>query len=241
MEQVQADLIFGVRNLPVQRSLRDEIVQLENAGATGVSCYLLTIEESTPFANEENSSDEKVEAEYLEILSTCESLGFHQHETSNFSRFAPVHNRLYWYGLPYLGLGTGAHGLLPADEKHRFGKRYRVGPSVLNRVAGDDVLPFASDAESLFSIDFYEGERTPEIVVQELLLTLLRTSAGLPLRWLNLVFGETELKRLWEDARVRRAIDSGQIELTETHLKLSAGERLRGDSWSVLVVSLLCP
>lgn len=241
MEQVQADLIFGVRNLPVQRSLRDEIMQLENAGATGVSCYLLTIEESTPFANEENSSDEKVESEYLEILSTCESLGFHQHETSNFSRFAPVHNRLYWYGLPYLGLGTGAHGLLPADEQHPFGKRYRVGPSVLKRVAGDDALLFSSDSDSLFSLDFYEGPRTSEMVVQELLLTLLRTSAGIPVVWLENVFEGTALNRFWSDERIRKAIDSGQFILTKSHLKLSARERLRGDSWSVLVAAILCP
>lgn len=241
IEQVQTDLIFGVKNLPEQRTITNEIVRMERGGATGVSCYLLTIEESTPFVHEFNSSDETIESEYQEILSACAALGFEQYETSNFSRHAPVHNRLYWYGLPYLGLGTGAHGLLPATENHPFGRRYKVGPPVLKRTAGDDELPFSTAAESLFSIDFYEGNRTREMAIQELLLTLLRTREGLPLRWLKAVFEDAVLGRFWNDSRVRRALDSGQFELSTTHLKLSAHERLRGDAWSLLVASLLCP
>lgn len=118
VEQVQVDLIFGVKDISPNRSISSEILDLQRSGSTGVSCYLLTIEESTPFAGENSAEDEVIVKEYDEILSVSHSVGFLQHETSNFSVFPPIHNRLYWYGLPYLGLGTGAHGLLPADAQH---------------------------------------------------------------------------------------------------------------------------
>ena len=39
--------------------------------------------------------------------------GFKQYEVSNFSRgpeFESKHNKNYWLGSPYIGLGVGAHG-----------------------------------------------------------------------------------------------------------------------------------
>lgn len=241
LQQVQVDLIFGVKNLSSKRELSDEILSLERSGATGVSCYLLTIEETTPFANEQTAGDETIVEEYRTIRTVCESLGFIQHETSNYSRYAPIHNRLYWYGLPYLGLGTGAHGLLPASSAAPFGRRYRVGPLSLRRSQGNDHLPFASASESLFALEYSEEERTRDIALQEMLLTLMRTRSGLPLRWLELVYSQQEQQRLWDDIRIRKALGTGLLIKSETHLQLTADEKLRGDSWALLVASLLHP
>lgn len=241
LEQIQVDLIFGVKQLQSQRDIEVEIQSLEKSGATGVSCYLLTIEESTPFASETNSTDESIVEEYEKLRQMCESLGFVQQETSNFSRFPPIHNRLYWYGLPYLGLGTGAHGLLPPLDDSPLGRRYRVGPATLQRSAGDDKLAFSEDSSALFSLDFSEGERTTEMVAQEMLLTLLRTKSGIPFRWLDLMYASDKLECLWKDQRIERAIETGALVRTDDHLSLSAQEKLRGDSWALLIAGLLHP
>lgn len=240
-KQVQVDLIFGVKRLASQRLISDEINQLRDCGAAGVSCYLLTIEETTPFSSESTAEDNVVIAEYENIIATCGAAGFIQHETSNFSLSAPVHNRLYWYGLPYLGLGTGAHGLLPPTSEHPFGRRYRVGPSTLRRNLGDDHMPFASDAEQLFTFDFSEDLRSRNDALQELLMTLLRTRNGIPLSWLSSVYEDSSLAALWRDPRMSRALDEGLLVLTDEHLSLIPREKIRGDSWSLLLAGILHP
>jgi len=239
LNQVQVDLIFGLKELVGQRNLRDEITELAGNGATGVSCYLLTIEESTAFAKESTATDDTVVNEYLTLIETCQALGFVQFETSNFSRNPPIHNRLYWYGLPYLGLGTGAHGLMPATSSTPFGTRYRVGELSQRKVPGDDHLPFASDSEMLFVINSSEEMRDREAMLQELLFTLLRTQDGIPLAWLEAVYEPARLARLWADARIRKACDAGYFQVENRHLRLSPAEKLRGDSWALLLISCL--
>lgn len=241
IENIQVDLIFGIRPLQQQRNIVSEIEKLVQSGASGVSCYLLTIEESTAFRAEENASDEAVVAEYEHISKTCARLGLAQHETSNFSRTASRHNRLYWYGLPYLGLGTGAHGLLPPTPEHPLGRRYQVGQLQPRSQAGDDALSFREDSERLFEIVWAQEQRTRSDALQEMILTLLRTQSGLPLAWLNAVYPNQVLESLWQDARICRALASGFLERTVTHLRLSPAEKLRGDSWAVHVSSLLHP
>ena len=56
--------------------------------------------------------DEELEVAMLELIQDrCLSHGYHQYELSNFARpgFASQHNRRYWTGHNYLGLGAGAH------------------------------------------------------------------------------------------------------------------------------------
>lgn len=241
IDQVQVDFIFGVKKISENRSLAEEVRAVETAGATGVSCYLLTIEDSTHFASEQTASDETVVDEYQSLIDTCHSLGFIQHETSNFSRMPSIHNRLYWYGLPYLGLGTGAHGLLPSTDKDPFGRRYRVGQLSNRPTPGDDHLPFQGSVDSLFSVVFADEKRTRADASQELLLTLLRTQSGLPLRWMERVYMPSDMHRFWNDQRIKKAIDAGYLLLHQDHLRLSPSEKLRGDSWSLLINSLLHP
>jgi oxygen-independent coproporphyrinogen-3 oxidase len=241
IKNIQVDLIFGIRPLAQRRDIVSEIESLAHCGATGVSCYLLTIEESTAFRAEENASDDAVVEEYQRISQTCTRLGFVQHETSNFSQTPSCHNRLYWYGLPYLGLGTGAHGLLPPSVEYPFGRRYQVGQLNPRVLPGDDNLSFKADSEKLFQIVWNQELRTRSDTLQEMLLTLLRTELGLPLSWLDKAYPAQIIEGLWQDARVVRALESGFLQRSPTHLSLSSGEKLRGDSWALLISSLLHP
>ena len=56
--------------------------------------------------------DPETESLYLAVVEHLERLGFPQYEVSNFARPGAEsrHNRGYWRGRPWLGLGPGAHG-----------------------------------------------------------------------------------------------------------------------------------
>ncbi|MFZ9520169.1 MAG: coproporphyrinogen-III oxidase family protein [Silvanigrellaceae bacterium] len=239
IKDVQVDLIFGLRSEFSGRNLRSEISQLAQKGATGVSCYLLTIEQSTAFFREHPATDESAVGEYQQLCEACSSEGFTQFETSNFSRRPAIHNRLYWYGLPYLGLGTGAHGLLPGSREHPFGRRYHVGVIPPRSATGDDDLNFKIRPNELFEIEYSESSRTRNEVLQELLMTLLRTQKGIPLMWLDSVFPKDVLNAFWQDPRIQRACSESLMVKDTSHLMLSSSEKMRGDSWSVLISKLL--
>lgn len=241
IDNVQVDVIFGVKKLAAERNIESEIRALASAGATGVSCYLLTIEGSTSFSSENTSDDETICDEYHLICKTCDSLGFIQHETSNFGNKPSIHNRLYWYGLPYLGLGTGAHGLMPPSTEFPLGQRFKVGELLRRDEPGDDLLNFGSNCADLFKVEAGEEERTRDHVLQEMLFTLLRTSAGLPKKWLSQVYSTELLNKLSKDPRWLRACGEGAVIETQTHFKLEQSEKLRGDSWSLLLASILHP
>ena len=241
IESIQVDLIFGVRELATERELSSEIRALAHSGATGVSCYLLTIEDSTSFVDEKTADDSRICDEYKSICETATDLGFAHHETSNFGKNPSIHNRLYWYGLPYLGLGTGAHGLMPANSERPLGLRYKVGVLHRREDPGNDKLMFASEKDRLFKIEYDAESRTRDHVLQEMLFTLLRTEKGIPKNWLSSVYSEDTLDRLFSDARWRRAYTEGVFKVSQTHIQLAELEKLRGDSWSLLLNSILHP
>ena len=84
-----------------------------------------------------------------------------------------------------------------------------------------------------------EDQRTFEHYREELILTLLRTQNGIPLRWLDAVFSRECRTRFWQSTKVEKALSHGFLIKSETHLSLSAQEKIRGDSWAVTVMSEL--
>src|SRR4051812_2867492 len=80
-----------------------------------VSTYCLTYEEDTEFflrhARGEFREDPESDARFLESTMTMlEEAGFEHYEISNYARpgFASAHNRGYWAGDDYLGIGPSA-------------------------------------------------------------------------------------------------------------------------------------
>lgn len=122
-EDVGLDLIYAI---PGQ-----SMASWERSLAAGValhtdhlSIYALTVEEGTPLAT-------RVEAGYVEPVDVdvaadmyegatdiLASAGYHQYELSNWSRpgHESRHNRVYWTGGDYLGLGAGAHGFVAGER-----------------------------------------------------------------------------------------------------------------------------
>lgn len=235
-ENVQADLIYGLKAGVRTQRVRDEIHALVQAGASGISTYALSIEARTLFAVQAHLADDEVAVqEYEEIVETCAQLGLAQIETSNFSRFAAKHNNLYWHGLPYIGLGTGAHGLLPSTTDHSYGRRYKVGKETTVRAPGDDALVFQepTQLESLFSIQ-YEPTRTRAQYLQEMIFTLLRTERGIPAAFLQEFLSGVNIQHaLQTHPKIKRGLEEGKIVWDGSHVYLSPYEKIRGDAWAL--------
>jgi oxygen-independent coproporphyrinogen-3 oxidase len=111
---VNVDLMFG---LPGQTLAQWEATLAKTIALQPdhVSTYCLTYEEDTEFfarhARGEFRDDPENEAEFFQsALRMLEGAGYAQYEISNYARpgFASTHNRAYWAGENYLGIGPSA-------------------------------------------------------------------------------------------------------------------------------------
>ncbi|BBH52156.1 coproporphyrinogen-III oxidase family protein [Fluviispira sanaruensis] len=241
-DNIQVDLIYGLKKEIRTINVADEIQELNDAGASGVSAYALSIEKRTLFANKDFACDENAASEYLLILNKCKSLGFKQLETSNFSKKETFHNNIYWYGLPYLGIGTGAHGLLPPSEEHPFGIRYRIGEEKIKSYApGNDELIFSQQEHRMKNFSIHsEPLRTKQEYLEEMIFTLLRTPNGISLSWLEKVTeNKTISQEILANAKIKRGIEEGKIILENDSIFLFDEEKIRGDLWVSEFISLI--
>ena len=125
---VSVDLIFGARRSTVEIA-RADAARAVAAGAVHVSAYQLTLDAEVlalevPLARMRREgrlplpSDEDAARQGAAIRGALRRAGLRRYEISNFARPGreSVHNRLYWEGESYLGLGAGAYGCLRAAE-----------------------------------------------------------------------------------------------------------------------------
>jgi len=111
---INVDLMFG---LPGQtddqwRATLEKTIALQ---PEHVSTYCLTYEEDTEFflrhARGEFRQDADADGEFFEMtMEILEHAGYRHYEISNYARpgFESVHNRAYWLGKDYLGIGPSA-------------------------------------------------------------------------------------------------------------------------------------
>jgi len=114
---VSLDLIYG---LPHQSPARWEEV-VERAAALRpehISAYQLTYERGTPLTRRKERgefrdlSEEESRERFLHTRRILEEAGYRHYEVSSYARREDLesrHNRKYWEGAPYLGLGPSAH------------------------------------------------------------------------------------------------------------------------------------
>jgi oxygen-independent coproporphyrinogen-3 oxidase len=116
---LSVDLIFAVPGQQQEAWRRDveSAIELES---DHISIYSLTYEPGTPFTRwlgggRVKALDEEWQADaYSWAAERLSSEGYERYEVSNFSRpgCQSRHNRAYWDGSSYLGLGPSAHSLL---------------------------------------------------------------------------------------------------------------------------------
>ncbi|HEY1267631.1 MAG TPA: radical SAM family heme chaperone HemW, partial [Candidatus Binatia bacterium] len=124
------DLIYGIPAQTID-DLRADLDAALDFSPPHVSAYNLTFEEKTEFNYRLKHGKIAAASEELEIAmaATIEEMlaraGLPRYEISNFSLPGreSKHNRVYWEGGDYLGIGAGAHSYLATDGA--FGRRWR--------------------------------------------------------------------------------------------------------------------
>jgi len=141
-----------------------------------LSTYCLTYEEDTEFLQRyqrgEFQSDPEADADFF--LLTDDLLGkagFEHYEVSNYARpgFESVHNRAYWNGRDYLGIGPSAVSTI-GERRWQNISDYR---SYTERLLGGN------------SVSSKEELLTPEMKRTEAIALSLRTSHGIPASWIE--------------------------------------------------------
>ena len=111
---INIDLMFGLPGqIPEQwRASLERTIALQ---PEHISTYCLTYEEDTEFflrhAQGEFRQDANADADFFEMtMAIMEDAGYGHYEISNYARagFESVHNRAYWLGKDYLGIGPSA-------------------------------------------------------------------------------------------------------------------------------------
>jgi len=111
---INVDLMFGLPGQGIEqwKSTLETTIRLR---PEHISAYCLTYEEDTEFflrhARGELLQDTDADARFFELaMSTLEDAGYEHYEISNYARpeFGSVHNRAYWLGKDYLGIGPSA-------------------------------------------------------------------------------------------------------------------------------------
>ncbi|OPZ22977.1 MAG: Oxygen-independent coproporphyrinogen-III oxidase 1 [candidate division BRC1 bacterium ADurb.BinA364] len=118
-DNLSADLLFGIPGQTLE-CLAESLDELLSFSVEHVSVYGLTAYEGTPYAEwiEQGKAappdDETQAAMFLLARERLLAAGFRHYEISNYGRPGREsrHNRLYWNGGDWLGLGPSAHSSL---------------------------------------------------------------------------------------------------------------------------------
>jgi oxygen-independent coproporphyrinogen-3 oxidase len=192
---INVDLMFGLPRQTIEqwKSTLERTIALE---PEHISAYCLTYEEDTEFflrqMRGEFRQDSDADAAFFEMaMSILEGSGYEQYEISNYARpgFASVHNRAYWLGQDYLGIGPSAFSTVGI---HRWQKvcDYRRYSDCL--FSGQIPTGFSENLTSemkrteriALSLRMHEGVAAPELrsfrqeTSQLVSLGLLRESNG---------------------------------------------------------------
>ncbi len=207
IDNISIDLIYG---LPGQTLAMWECDVQAAIGLkpTHISAYALSYEEGTPLyarllKGEICETDEEVSlAMYRHLISSLEKAGFLHYEISNFALpgFRSRHNSSYWTGIPYIGVGPGAHSYDGACRRANL-------PDLKAYVEANGDAPCEMEKLS-------EDER-----FNESLMLSLRTREGLDLDRLKKNFGREKTE--WLLSSAEKFLRSTALERTPTHLRLT--------------------
>lgn len=202
-ENISVDVMFGIPGQTLN-SYINTLESLSKFKPEHISTYSLMLEEGTAMTHlcKRNKIVLPEENDWIEMyeftLSFLKENGYNRYEISNFSLPGKEskHNSLYWKGLPYLGIGPGAHSYDGASIR-------RANPADLKKY----ISSFREDKKG---DDFYLEERlTEKELREEMIMTRLRMAKGLDLKEFKERFGEKSQKNLLQNSL--RFIQSGDL------------------------------
>lgn len=161
------DKILWQKDLDIAMSLSPE----------HISAYCLTIEKKTVFGNwlqhgkMQEVSECNVVEQYKMLLETLNRHDYIHYEVSNFAKKnrSAIHNSNYWnHSCGYLGVGPGAHSYNGVSRQSNVSNNFFYIKSL-----AEDKVPF--------NIEFL----TKRDLINEYIMTSLRTNIGCDLHWLR--------------------------------------------------------
>lgn len=215
---INLDFMFG---LPGQtmRHWQETLDQALALHPEHLSLYSLIIEEGTPFYTWTHEGritpgDEDLCADMYEYAEErLRAEGYENYEISNWSLPGHQcrHNLTYWWNLPYIGMGAGAHSFFD-------GRRFSdvLDPQEYTRLLKGRKLPVAETEEVT---------RLQEMT--ETAFLGLRTAAGIHLPTFAERFGESFDQFVGE--RLQTVYEAGLLEHERDWLRLSEHGRLLGN------------
>ncbi|MEP6777959.1 MAG: radical SAM family heme chaperone HemW [Chthoniobacterales bacterium] len=174
-QNLNIDLMFGLpgQSIAEWQETLDKTVALQ---PEHISAYCLTYEEDTEFfarqARGEFRQESESDAEFFVTASRLlEGAGYEHYETSNYARngYASLHNRGYWAGEDYLGIGPSAFSTVGFERRQNICDYRGYADRLLN---GESAV---ASTEQL-SEKMKRGEK---------IALLLRTNTGVPVAWLE--------------------------------------------------------
>lgn len=204
-ENLTIDLIYGTPTMNDEQWLKNLNIAFE-LNVPHISSYALTVEPKTALeqkikkhtalpVNEIQSANQ-----FGILIEQMRQHGFEQYEISNFARNGKyaIHNSNYWFGKKYLGLGPSAHSY------NKAGRRWNVANN-LNYITALEAATLSFEEEIL----------TPEQIVNEQIMTGLRTKWGFNLTKADAGMRQTILTNLQTIDAAYYIIEGDTIKLTD--------------------------
>ena len=182
-ENISVDLIYGLPNL-TDNDWNESLKQVFQLPVQHLSAYHLTYHQGTVFYNwlKKGTLKELKEPQSISqfnmLIAEAEKNGFQQYEISNFAknRLYSKHNKSYWFGKKYLGLGPSAHSFNGASRRWNISNVEKYIEAIQ-----DNKLYF--EKEILTENDKYN----------EYILTRIRTIWGVSTEFIQRNFGENKV------------------------------------------------
>lgn len=216
------DLIYGVPNLS-ELAWQETIEKALTFEPDHISAYCLTIEPKTALAHKVEKGEVKpaeellAEKHFYQLRSTLLKTGYQHYEISNFAKpnKLALHNTNYWKGLPYLGVGPGAHSFKNGQRRWNL--------------SNNQIYLKGINANALY---FEEETLSLQNQFNEQVMTGLRTQWGVNLNELETLAGKSPVELLFLEADVWLKKDCLQMQdhvLTLTEKGLLMADRIASD------------
>ena len=206
---VSVDLMCAIPE-QTENSWEYSLSRFISLGVDHVSVYPLTIEDGTALAKQTQDKDTPwnaydVQADRMQAASkTLQAAGFERYEVASYARNQKSckHNKMYWTGESYLGLGTSAASMLTAPEYDMLAEQNASLPARPQDAARARLVVLDSprkigEGASLFSTEFdVEFLTHREAVAEDLMLhaRLMEPISPALLVESELVFGASRLQ-----------------------------------------------
>lgn len=223
-DNISLDLMFGLPGQTMD-SLRQTLDGLMQLRPEHVSAYSLMYEERTALTRLRDSgriqeTDETLSVDmFRAICDTLQHNGYVHYEISNWALPGreSQHNSAYWQGVPYLGLGAGAHSYDGLHTRRSNLPDARLYISSLSDLSHSSQS--SQSSHSSHSSHYTTEDLDSEALREEMIMTRLRTRSGIDLDEFAERFGQSA-----HDSLMRRAapiIARGLLRDDDRHLALT--------------------